>query len=81
MAGMGLPLGHDRRVALDVVGDATVSTVHLTFDHSMGSGPPVLWETMVFGGEHDQWTDRYTSLEDAVAGHAAAVAMVKGEAA
>ena len=28
-----------------------VSTVFLGMDHQFGEGPPILWETMVFGGE------------------------------
>jgi len=55
-----------------------VSTVFLTLDHGWNGGPPVLWETMVFGsaGEgmyEDEWQDRYTSYKDAVAGHLAVV--------
>ena len=46
-----------------------VSTVFLGLDHSFGSGPPVLWESLVFGGARDGWMDRYTSREDALLGH------------
>ena len=39
-----------RRVALDAAGKWTVSTVFMGMDHDVvGSGPPVLWKTMVFG--------------------------------
>jgi hypothetical protein len=51
----------------------TVSTVFIGIDHRIyGKGPPVLFETMIFGGplDHDQW--RYSSYDDAVTGHAAA---------
>ena len=48
-----------------------VSTVFLGIDHNFGHDcPPVLWETMIFGGPSDQYQNRYTSREDAVAGHA-----------
>jgi len=58
-----------------------VSTVFLGLDYSFGaSGPPVLWETMVFGGEHDGYQMRYKSREDALRGHAGAVVMVEGGA-
>lgn len=68
----------DRRVALDRIGDTKVSTVFLSMDHNFGlDGPPVLWETMIFGGKHDQYQERYTSREDALRGHAAAVEMAK----
>jgi hypothetical protein len=60
----------DRHVALDTIGDVDVSTVFLSFDHGFSGGPPVLWETMVFGGPLDGEQDRYTSHADAVAGHA-----------
>lgn len=52
-----------------------VSTVFLGLDHSFGAGPPVLWETMIFGGDHDEYQERYTSYEDAVEGHARACAI------
>lgn len=71
----------DRHVAEDKIGDVRVSTVFLGLDHSYDGGPPVLWETMIFGGEHDQHQERYTSRKDAEAGHAKAVALVKGGAA
>jgi hypothetical protein len=61
---------HRRRIALDKRGDITVSTVFLGLDHSFFGGPPVLWETMIFGGEHDEDQERYTSQADALAGHA-----------
>ena len=38
-----------RRVAQNYVGDVHVSTVFLPIDHGWGEGPPVLFETMVFG--------------------------------
>ena len=49
----------------------SVSTVFLVLDHSFeAGGPPVLWETMIFGGIHDQDQNRYTSYEAALEGHA-----------
>lgn len=51
-----------RRVAderFDAAGiEMRVSTVFLGIDHSFGDGPPVLWETMIFGGPLDQEQDR-----------------------
>lgn len=51
----------------------SVSTVFLGLDHSWGDGPPVVFETMIFGGplDDDQW--RYCTLADAKAGHRRAV--------
>ncbi len=50
-----------------------VSTVFLSLDHSHSIGPPVLWETMIFGfpEDHklDQYCTRYTSARAAKRGH------------
>jgi len=70
-----------RIVAQDCVPgeDVVVSTVFLMFDHSFGEdAEPVLWETMIFGGEKDGYQVRYTSRAEAVAGHATALALVGG---
>jgi hypothetical protein len=41
-----------RRVAYtDVTNHVNVSTVFLVLDHNFGSGPPMLFETMIFGLE------------------------------
>ena len=66
----------ERTVARDEIGDVTVSTVFLGVDHAFFGGPPVLWETMVFGGHLDGDQERYTSRADAVAWHAEVVARV-----
>jgi hypothetical protein len=54
-----------------VAPEIEVSTVFLGLNHAFTGGPPVLWETMVFGGPLDCEMERYTSKEDAVAGHQA----------
>lgn len=69
-----------RRVAKDEIGDIEISTVFLGLDHAFGGGPPLLWETMIFGGEQDGYQERYSSREAALAGHTKAVALVKGGA-
>ena len=69
----------NRHLAKDQVGDVRISTVFLGMDHGYsygGQGNPILWETMIFGGEHDGWMDRYDSADAAKKGHNAAVAMV-----
>jgi hypothetical protein len=68
---------HERRVAETEIGDVRVSTVFLGLDHSWDGGDPVLWETMVFGGTHDDYQERYTSRAAAEAGHKRAVFMVQ----
>lgn len=71
-----------RRVAFTVVdSDCNVSTVFLGVDHDFSmNGPPILFETMVFGGEFDQEQERYATWDEAVVGHAAIVAKVMGTA-
>ena len=60
-------------------GDVTVSTIFLMFDHNFSNdGPPILWETMVFGGKHSGNTTRYTSAKDAKLGHKIACQLVWG---
>ena len=66
----------DRIVQRDIVGDVAVSTVFLGMDHSFGQGAPVLWETMIFGGQHDHYQERYSPLAAARAGHAKALARI-----
>ena len=58
------------------IGGVRVSTVFLGLDHSFGEGPPVLWETMIFGGEHDQYQDHYASEAAAIQGHEYACGLV-----
>jgi len=65
----------------DLSDGVRVSTVFLGIDHHFIScGPPILWETMIFGGSHDQYQERYSSSSAAFAGHNAAVALAKGKA-
>ncbi len=67
-----------RRVAQTFVSkDVRVSTVFLGLDHSWDEGPPVLWETMIFGGIHDDYQERYTSYKDARLGHERAVVLAR----
>jgi len=67
----------DRIVAQETIGETKVSTVFLGIDHQFGQGPPVLWETMVFGGPLDGECDRYTTKAGAHDGHLAMVASVR----
>ncbi|MDP9404909.1 MAG: hypothetical protein M3P85_16685 [Actinomycetota bacterium] len=66
-----------RVVARDWVGGVEVATVWLGFDHSFRSAEPVIFETVVFGGRMDQYSRRYTTEEQAVAGHARVLASVQ----
>ena len=70
----------DRVVRQTYVGDVMVSTVFLSINHAHSmSGPPILFETMVFGGPDniDQQQARYETWEQAEAGHASMVALVQ----
>ncbi|HEY4720248.1 MAG TPA: hypothetical protein VII92_00260 [Anaerolineae bacterium] len=68
----------DRHVAQDQIGDARISTVFLGIDHQWGDGPPLIFETMIFGGEHDQYQTRSSTWDEAEAQHAEAIKLVKG---
>jgi hypothetical protein len=68
----------DRQVCVDIIDGVRVSTVFLGLDHRWSEGPPLLFETMIFGGEHDQYQNRYSTWAEAVEGHAKALALVKG---
>jgi hypothetical protein len=68
----------DRVVAKTKVGDAEVSTVFLGLDHAFMGGPPILYETMVFGGpddQNDQW--RHRNRHEALAFHDQIVAALR----
>jgi hypothetical protein len=68
----------DRHVAEDFIDDVKVSTVFLGLNHNFGGdGPPILWETMVFGGENSGWMGRYTSYDSALIGHKIVVELIK----
>lgn len=81
----GEPISMDRWVELSVSeykridstelpGDVLVSTVWLGLNHSWLGGPPLIFETMVFGGRLHGEMDRYATEAEAQAGH---VVMVK----
>ena len=79
---------HKRRViGRTTVGDKTVSTVFLATDHNFSfEGPPILFETMIFreaagaGIDKREWDDfqvRYRTIEEARAGHAETVELLR----
>lgn len=64
----------EQRVGRTVVGEYVVSTVWLFgIDHGWGDGPPIIFETMVFGGDHGEELRRYCTEEQAMRGHLEAV--------
>lgn len=69
---------HNRIVGrTDLSNGIRISTVFLGLDHSFNEGPPVLWETMIFGAKGDEYQERYTSREAAILGHAEALEAAK----
>jgi len=62
-----------KAVKQEHIDDIFISTVFLGLDHAWNSDIPVLWETMIFGGDHDQYQERYDSYEDALEGHQTAL--------
>lgn len=59
----------NRQVARSDFGSVTVSTVWLGLDHNFSdSGPPMIFETMVFGLE-DEVCVRYATEHEAITGH------------
>ena len=63
-----------RIVDLDIFmlpeGEVKISTVFLGLDHRWGSGgEPVVFETMVFGGPHDQECSRCCTYAEALEMH------------
>lgn len=68
----------DRRVAVDTIGQYKVSTVFLGLDHNFSEGPPLLWETMIFGrGKLNLYMRRYETKDEAVVGHSETIEMVR----
>jgi len=68
----------DRKLAADAIGSVKISTVFLGLNHAFDDGPPMLYETMIFGGPHDDYQERYHNKVAALAGHDRAVALVRG---
>jgi hypothetical protein len=61
--------------------EVSVSTIFLGIDHSLDfynseNRTPIVFETMIFGGAHDQYQERYSTYDEAIMGHNLAVALV-----
>lgn len=70
-----------RRIGSDTRGDVHVSTVYLGLNHAWDGGPPLIFETMIFGGEHDGFQERYSTREQAEEGHKRACILPFGKVA
>jgi hypothetical protein len=58
-----------KRVGDDDVEGQRVSTVFLNLDHNWSGGEPLLFETMIFGGPYGAYMERYSTYDQAKAGH------------
>jgi hypothetical protein len=67
----------NRVLKRETIGNADVSTVFLGLNHQFGDGPPMIFETMVFGGELDQEQDRCSTYDEAERMHERMVDKVK----
>lgn len=72
----------NRVVGIDTKNGVRVSTVFLGIDHNFnpratGNSEPILFETMIFGGKHDQYQRRYSTWAEAEIGHKKALEMIK----
>lgn len=68
---------HLWRVALTTIGEAEISTVFLGIDQNYRRiGPPLVFETMIYGGDLGGQQARYATWAEAEAGHARWVAAV-----
>jgi hypothetical protein len=66
------------RVDETEIGAVRISTVFLGLDHNYTRrGPPILFETMIFGGRLDHFQNRCATWAEAEAMHAEAVRLVR----
>ena len=65
----GMMTREEKIVAKNWFGEIQVSTVFLGIDHSTGGSLPILFETMIFGGECDGYQERFETWDEAVKGH------------
>ena len=64
-------------ISRDEVGEVIVSTIFLGLNReSDPDSPPLVFETMVFGGSYGDYQERYTTYTQAEAGHRRIVEMI-----
>jgi len=60
----------DRRVARDKIGDIVITTMFLGLDRNISrTSSPILFETIILGGNFDKHREQYHNWEEAEAGH------------
>ena len=70
----------NRHVGDETVDGYRVSTVFLGWVHGIAEGPPLLFETMIFSPEGAPYAlDRYCTWEEAEAGHARMLQLLREE--
>lgn len=53
-----------------------VTTMFLGIDNGWSNDQPILFETLIFGGEHNDFCERYSDYEMALSGHERAIEMI-----
>jgi hypothetical protein len=62
------------------INDVEVSTVFLGSNHRYDKlGPPLIFESMIFGGDHNDHQDRYSTYEESRLGHWSLVSNILSE--
>lgn len=67
----------NRQIGDTTVGEVRVSTVFLGMNHQWGAGPPLIFETMIFGGPYDNYQWRWSTRAEAIAMHDQAAAAIR----
>ena len=68
----------DRVIASDRIGKISISTIFLGLNHNFRENQsPLIFETMVFGGDFDGEMLRYSTFADAESGHLQILEKVK----
>jgi hypothetical protein len=73
--------GNLRHIAYDQIGEVAVSTIFLGWNQRVfhrDSLPPILFETMILGGEHHGYQVRTCTWQEAEAAHTEAWDLVAG---
>lgn len=76
---LGLRTHSNPRVAEDAISESRISTVFQGIDRAHPDGPPLIFETMVFGGPLNGEMDRCSTWDQAEAMHAAMCQRVRAQ--
>jgi hypothetical protein len=70
----------ERKIKQSDIGGVHVSTVFIGIDHQFGNGPPLLYETMIFGGPRDESQARASTEAEALDQHEEACRLAREKA-